>query len=186
MRRRFYRYSRIHATRPSKLVFRLSISPSGHACCQRLGVVISPINSFSPPSLLRRPFTDNINAQSTSMAGEDMASEDYPSYSPLYLAFLRTAKNLLNNSMDLWSNVKIPDIDSLSASTTLLRDGWHEIDTSGFVSFTSLLGIPTVGGPTEGNSSYELASRYYKVDCPNVTWTPTTLAGISIGPRHRG
>lgn len=108
-------------------------------------------------------------AQFTSMGGADMASEDYPSYGPLYLASLRTNTGVQNSTMDLWGNVKIPDIDSLTIANQSMGKGWLNVDHSSPVTYTSLLGLPVFGIPSDGNSSFEILSRYNKLDCPNIT-----------------
>ncbi|QDS69062.1 hypothetical protein FKW77_009901 [Venturia effusa] len=113
-------------------------------------------------------------AQFTSMGGADMASEDYPSYGPLYLASLRTNKGLQNATMDLWGNVKIPDIDSLTITNQSLGKDWLNVDYTRPVTYTSLLGLPVFGIPTPGNSSFETISRYNKLECPNVTFVGNT------------
>lgn len=115
-------------------------------------------------------------AQFTSMGGADMASEDYPSYGPLYLASLRTNKGLQNTTMDLWGNVRIPDIDSLTITNQSLGKDWLNVDYSHPVTYTSLLGLPVFGIPSAGNSSFEILSRYNKLECPNVTFVGNTTA----------
>jgi hypothetical protein len=104
------------------------------------------------------------------MGGADMASEDYPSYGPLYLSSLRTNTGSQNSTMDLWGNVKIPDIDSLSIANQSLGKDWLNVEYTRPITYTSLLGLPVFGIPSDGNSSFQILSRYNKLNCPNVTF----------------
>ncbi|KAE9974526.1 hypothetical protein BLS_010048 [Venturia inaequalis] len=148
---------------------------------------LSPVGGQAALRILHResqvvPFNKTLRylpieaAQFTSMGGADMASEDYPSYGPLYLASLRTNQGLQNSTMDLWGNVKIPDIDSLSVVNQSLGKGWFNVDYSHPVTYTSLLGLPVFGIPSAGNSSFEVLSRYNKLECPNVTFVGNITA----------
>ncbi|KAK7177803.1 Transcriptional regulatory protein moc3-like protein 4 [Paraphaeosphaeria sporulosa] len=74
--------------------------------------------------------------------------------------------NTINNSMDLWGNVKLPDIKSLrgyelSNSTTQ----WYDISSDDKVTYASLLGTPIIGMPESSNTSFNMVSFYWSVEC---------------------
>jgi hypothetical protein len=97
---------------------------------------------------------------------------------------LRTSRNSLNPSMDLWGNVRIPDIDSLMAGNSNSSDDWIKVNHSGNTSYSSLLGLPVIGVPSSGNSSYEVTSRYSVINCFNITYATdpkpwNILSGLS-------
>jgi hypothetical protein len=104
----------------------------------------------------------------TLLDGGDDASLGWPLYAPLYMTAVRTARNHQTQPMDLWGNVKIPDFDSLTARNSDPYEGWVKVDYSSNVPYSSLLGIPVIGVPTTGNSTYQLTSRYSIIDCFDI------------------
>jgi hypothetical protein len=71
--------------------------------------------------------------------------------------------------MDLWGNVKIPDIsrisdnDALSANST----GWINIPQGNNIIYSSVLGIPLSGIPKQGNTTFLIETSYIALDCYN-------------------
>lgn len=69
--------------------------------------------------------------------------------------------------MDLFSNVKIPDlsaIDTYVEGTTQTSE-WHNIKHETSVAYSSLLGIPVAGLPHSGNSTFNLTSFHWSIQC---------------------
>jgi hypothetical protein len=118
------------------------------------------------------------------------AGGDWPQYAPLYMTALQTSRQTSNLPMDLFGNVKIPDVtrledfQSISPTNATLynnldiihsptdvpkkfeeRSRWYDINHDEPGIYTSLLGIPVIGIPTFGNSSFELTSAYWDVRC---------------------
>lgn len=110
------------------------------------------------------------SAQQTWLSDEESASEGWPSFAPIYLAALRTTRSQEGSTMDLWGNVKIPDFDSLPSSSNETSGVWKQVNYTEDVMYTSLLGIPVVGVPTAGNSTFNITSRYWTTDCQNLSY----------------
>lgn len=101
------------------------------------------------------------------MDGSDDMETGWPIYAPAYMAALETAQPLQNSTMDLWGNVRIPTFESLSP-TGSMDYGWRRVDYSNNITYSSFIGIPIGGLPNAGNSTFNVTSRYWDVDCPNV------------------
>jgi hypothetical protein len=63
--------------------------------------------------------------------------------------------------MDLWGNVKIPLYRSIENTTT---DDGRLVGSN--ATYGSLIGIPAVGIPREGNSSFIIRARQFDITCP--------------------
>jgi hypothetical protein len=110
----------------------------------------------------------------------NVASEAWPRFAPLYMTSLHLSRNYMNAPMDLWGAVKIPDPASSSGK---LDDGWQSFEFAPSANYTSLFGIPTVGIPTTGNTTFNLMSHYWAVNCANFTlekadWNSTSMFGM--------
>lgn len=99
-----------------------------------------------------------------------MASEGWPLFAPLYMTALQTSGTQPDSPTDLFGNVKIPVFDTLNTEDSTSTDGWISIDSSSDISYTSLLGIPVAGIPPTGNSTFDVTSRYFAIDCFNVSY----------------
>ena len=81
--------------------------------------------------------------------------------------------------MDLWRNVKIPDISRLTVSAN--SSGWTNVPASN-VTYSSVLGIPLSNIPKQGNTSFLIESSYIALDCyDNVTATTEFFNYTAIG-----
>ncbi|KAB8606216.1 hypothetical protein FH972_025847 [Carpinus fangiana] len=104
----------------------------------------------------------------------------------LLLASLLSSNTTLLGPRDAWSNVKIPRLDQLNAST-VDADGWLIAADSmpAPESFSSLVGLPVVG-LDGGLSSFNMESSYMALDCPPVqviAVTPNkTTPPLPLGP----
>lgn len=139
---------------------------------------LSPVGGQSALRLLSRsphPVESNVTVRylpvaasyDTFMDGADDVESGWPSYAPVYMAALETSQTLQNSTMDLWGNVRIPTIESIS-SGVLPGDGWQQVDYTNNVTYSSFLGIPIGGLPKTANSTFNITSRYWNVDCPNL------------------
>jgi len=73
-----------------------------------------------------------------------------PSLDLLYGMLLATPTAYENSTMDIWGNVRIPDLAHLAANSTKTNAGWYEIQKGANLTYSSLLGIPVSrdnGGP---------------------------------------
>lgn len=96
-----------------------------------------------------------------------MKEQAWDRYAPLFMTTLQTARLTVNESRDLFGNVRIPDITSLDASSdpTAQVYDWRDIQDKAEVSYTSLLGYPTIDVPNLGNVSFTIESSYWEVRC---------------------
>lgn len=141
-----------------------------------------------------------------------MAEGDWPQYAPLYMTALQTSRQTLEEPMDLFGNVKIPDITLLDgfrsvsdmdftlynktisadfrrfhpANNTEKSSQWYNVPTERPVQYTSLLGLPVVGVPSRGNSSFSLTSAYWNIHCDPFTYkkggNSSGVEGLKRGP----
>ncbi|KAK4986133.1 hypothetical protein LTR50_005505 [Elasticomyces elasticus] len=82
---------------------------------------------------------------------------------------------------DIWGNVKIPRLEALDVSTIDL-EGWINVAPEISVeTYSSLVGLPTVGLPSDADSSYNLESSYISLNCTapvqkpyeSIVWSET-------------
>jgi hypothetical protein len=64
--------------------------------------------------------------------------------------------------MDLWGAVKVPDI---SSSSSVVDEAWHFFGDDQNITYSSLLGVPVAGLPESGNSTFNIVSHYWSVEC---------------------
>jgi hypothetical protein len=65
---------------------------------------------------------------------------------------------------DAWGNVKVPRIESLDPSAAG-SDGWIPFSTGNVDAFSSLLGLPVVGLPSNGSANFTAESSYLTLSC---------------------
>ncbi|CAN9291436.1 unnamed protein product [Alternaria alternata] len=115
------------------------------------------------------------------LSGSD-AFQNWPFYASPYMTALQTSKQTINSSMDLWGNVKLPDIKSLRGyepSNPIMQ--WYEVGEEDVITYASLLGTPIIGMPESSNTSFSMVSVYWSVECdaakidPVGPWKQATL-----------
>ena len=86
--------------------------------------------------------------------GQGFANSQKPVFAPsldlLYGMLLASPTAYENSTMDIWGNVRIPDLARLTSNTTKTNAGWYEIQKGANLTYSSLLGIPfnpDIGGP---------------------------------------
>lgn len=90
------------------------------------------------------------------------------SLNALLTTSLMVPQNVDQSPMDLWDNVKIPDISRLP-NITANPAGWFNLTTNDNASFSSLIGIPFYVKPTNGNMSFQMEISYLSLNCSNIT-----------------
>lgn len=99
----------------------------------------------------------------------------------LYGASLLSPLSTKVSAIDTWGNIKIPMIEHLS-NLTQDSEGWYEVSGGNGTVFSSLIGIPTSTLRSEVNSTFNLDTSYWVLDCP-VLQRPTggfiALPGIN-------
>lgn len=143
-----------------------SLSPLGsQSCLQLLRVGNVPVTKNVGIDYLN---TDAFNA----FQGADDAGS-IPSLNALLFASLTSPASIRNSSMDLWRNVKVPDISRLAMSEE--TDG-QLVKVANTTKFSSLLGIPLAGVTDQGNTSFQMETSYIAVHCYDniITINPET------------
>ncbi|KAI1056593.1 hypothetical protein LB507_001444 [Fusarium sp. FIESC RH6] len=86
----------------------------------------------------------------------------------MFAALFLTSEERKTDPMDLWGNVKIPNLN-------IQDDQWHNVPShSSPDSFSALLGLP-VTNVTKGNVTFSLESSYLHLACWNLTRTNRSL-----------
>jgi hypothetical protein len=85
----------------------------------------------------------------------------------LYNSLLLLPPLIQQSSMDLWGNLKIPDLVHLSSNATANSTRWFDASTQTNITYSSLLGIPLAN-----LSSTTIESSYFTLDCLNSTVGP--------------
>ncbi|KAF2003067.1 hypothetical protein P154DRAFT_561548 [Amniculicola lignicola CBS 123094] len=99
------------------------------------------------------------------LLGSDGHNAEFVAQS-LFAAALGSTKDTQEGSMDSWGNLKIPMIERISSLQDLA--GWHSIDHSSNISYSSLLGIPISTVSSDYNTTFNLETWYWTLDCPRL------------------
>jgi hypothetical protein len=80
----------------------------------------------------------------------------------MYTALFLTSVSGKASPMDLWGNVKIPNLD-------INDDSWHNVSSDpGPDSYSALVGLP-LNNITQGNATFSIESSYLHLECANLT-----------------
>ncbi|KAH7378317.1 hypothetical protein BKA66DRAFT_571743 [Pyrenochaeta sp. MPI-SDFR-AT-0127] len=119
----------------------------------------------------------------TYIRSAQIAQKNWNLFAPLYVTAVQTSRQSLSLPMDLFGNVKVPDMDYLNkelVSGAAPDYDWHYITNTTKVNYTSIFGVPVLGIPDSGNCSFNLMTHYWAVSCTNrtrlperVLWRPT-------------
>lgn len=100
--------------------------------------LLSPIGSqaFLRTLSVQQVFTTSnttvsyFNTSQPSLAADERFEGWFSGFSALFTAGLLAPEKVMNGDVDLWGNVKIPRLDSLSKFSKADKDGWFEVPTS--------------------------------------------------------
>ncbi|KAF2182828.1 hypothetical protein K469DRAFT_636229 [Zopfia rhizophila CBS 207.26] len=98
-----------------------------------------------------------------SMMGGD-ASEAMYIADGLFTSALTSTKDVQTSGMDNWGNLKIPMLERLS-NLTQDSEGWRDVRQSN-VTYSSLIGIPTSAISSDYNTTFNLETPYWSLNCP--------------------
>lgn len=138
------------------------LSPLGGQSALRL-LQVSPFHISSNISVRYLPIVAATSL--TAMNGDSGASIGWPSYASIYMTSLTTYRRQANSTQDLFGNVRIPSFDRLSNPLVSDYNSWVNVSDGVEVPYASMLGVPVVGIPTQGNVSFHMMSRYLAVEC---------------------
>ena len=116
----------------------------------------------------------NSDSESFLNAGGDTFGQYQAIISALYLSALFSPPSSQASNMDTWGNTKIPLIEAFEQTDRSDADGWFTVDAKN-KSYSSLVGVPIVGIPAEGNSNFSLETNYMILDCEVLAITNDDL-----------
>ncbi|CZR62297.1 uncharacterized protein PAC_12194 [Phialocephala subalpina] len=140
-----------------------SLSPlSSQSCLQILSVQDHSIMSNARVQHFdtqgNPAFSDGVGAYSTIL----------PSLNTILGASLIAPASVRTSTMDLWGNVKIPDISRLTQNTSADPQGWFNLTlNASTIEYSSMLGIPVDGLLEKDNTTFTMWTSYISVSCDN-------------------
>ncbi|CAN9085292.1 unnamed protein product [Alternaria alternata] len=98
------------------------------------------------------------------MSGASYAELGRNTYTPITLAAILSSTRYQSTPMDLWGNVKLPLYRTIENSTP---DEWRLVpnSTAANITYASLIGIPVVGPPSVGFTSFNIEARQWDLKC---------------------
>lgn len=166
---------------------------------------LSPLGSQSCLNILSvedRLVASNITLYHFDTQGAPMFQEGVgaysvilPSLNAILEASLIAPASIRNSSVDLWGNVKVPDLSRLPRNVSANSLGWLNLSSnSGTITYSSLLGIPVSGLVEGGNTTFTMWTSYITLSCDsadianaswtgiNETWsTPFPVVNVAFG-----
>ncbi|KAF4629397.1 hypothetical protein G7Y89_g8755 [Cudoniella acicularis] len=135
----------------------------------------SPLGSQSSLQIINlaeRPITTSTNVLYFNTESDPGFSSgdvfNVPALNALYSSILMAPAAIRNSSMDLWGNVKVPDISRLPETITPDSAGWYDVPAdSSTVIYSSILGNPLGNISTEGNTTFNMETSYLSFHCFN-------------------
>lgn len=99
----------------------------------------------------------------------------------LCLAAFMSPAGVKSSSMDNYGNVKIPYIHKLRENISSTSDEWLEVDSHNLVmaDYSAQLGIPVVGQSTLENSTFNMETSYWTLNCPVIVGRTNRLSNNS-------
>lgn len=93
-----------------------------------------------------------------------------PTLNALYITSLMAPERVRDSPIDTWGNVKVPQMSQLDPGLKANESGWYEIDPqNGHIPYSSLVGVPVVGVSPEGNTTFNMESSYFDMQCHNLS-----------------
>jgi hypothetical protein len=101
-------------------------------------------------------------------------------FTSIFLAALLSSSKYQDTPMDLWGNVKLPMYRYIENTTS---DEWKPVNAfhGSNATYGSLIGVPMIGMPTEGYSSFNIKARQFDITCSsNEMKSGTTNSSMFI------
>lgn len=100
--------------------------------------------------------------------GSDLGAVQTLIFGSFYAALLGTPR-VKSSPVDVWNNVKIPAMESL---TTVSTDAWLAVPESPELVYSSLVGLPLWGLPAGMNNTIYIETSYLLLDCQRLGNVP--------------
>jgi hypothetical protein len=145
------------------LLFLWALSPLGGQASLRL--MTRDTKDFYSDSKLRY-MTTGPAASMWGLSSTYVGSGKWADAGALYTAALLAPLSTKLGSHDPWGNVKIPTLEGVNSSLAD-SEGWVPIpsEISAPEAYSSLVGLPVVGLPSQDKSNFSLEYTYLSVDC---------------------
>ncbi|KUJ24376.1 uncharacterized protein LY89DRAFT_727406 [Mollisia scopiformis] len=150
------------------LILVWALSPLGGQSI--LHILFTPTKVTSTPSNITY---FNTRQQSYSAPTGSFANQWFSGFSILFSSSILAPQAVLQSSMDIWGNVKIPYFSSISSDGEPRdSDGWVQTSANnGTLVYSSIFGIPMTGIGF-GNTTLMMESTYMQLTCDNTTTFP--------------
>ncbi|KAH0538087.1 hypothetical protein FGG08_005299 [Glutinoglossum americanum] len=144
------------------LVLLWALSPIGGQASLR-------VLSFEP-----HPITNSATLQymdTNSSYEAYMAADTGSQLSPvdaLFLSALAAPPTTKASSSDTWGNLKIPMLETIPGYSEKRAQTWLSVDagnTNSTLTYSSLLGVPIANIPSRGNTTFNLETSYWVLNC---------------------
>lgn len=109
-------------------------------------------------------YLDPMSISESVLDGASDLNSGRATYTSIYLAALLSSSKYQDTSMDLWGNVKLPLYRNIA---NLTSKEWKPVISydGNNATYGSLIGVPTVGMPTEGLSNFSIRARQFDITC---------------------
>lgn len=109
-------------------------------------------------------YMNPISMLGTAMSEAGIIEFSRADFTAIYLTALLSTSRYQDTPMDLWGNVKFPLYRSIEKDTPEEWKQMRRVPGSN-ATYGSLIGVPVVGMPSEGNSSFNIRARQFDVSC---------------------
>ncbi|CAO2655975.1 Nn.00g047780.m01.CDS01 [Neocucurbitaria sp. VM-36] len=136
------------------------LSPVGGQSALRL--LGQESNDITSTSTVR--YMDPQTISSSVIQGASSANSGRSTFTSIFLAALLSSSKYQATSMDLWGNIKLPIYRYIENNTS---DEWKQISntTGANVTYASLIGVPIVGPPSNGYTTFNIKARQFDITC---------------------
>lgn len=149
--------------------------------------LLSPVGGQSALRLLRQEngqitstatvrYMDPQTISDSVIEGASSANSGRSTFTSIFLAALLSSSKYQETPMDLWGNVKLPLYRYIENNTS---GDWKFVgngtaDTN--VTYASLIGVPVVGSPADGFSTFNIKARQFDLVCSSNKMLPNASA----------
>jgi hypothetical protein len=137
------------------------LSPvGGQSALRLLGTENKNVSSIATVRYL-----EPVASMQSSLQGASAMNSAHATYTSIFLAALLSSSKYQDTSMDLWGNVKLPlyrDIQNNTSGEWKPVFGDHQGTNA---TYGSLIGVPTIGMPSEGYSNFSIKARQFDITC---------------------
>lgn len=145
------------------LVILWALSPLGGQSTLRI------IHTTSPSTASNATVTALNTEWLSFLEGGVAYATQIPTLNSLYLTSLIAPQTVKTSPVDQWGNVKIPMISQLDPAIKANDSGWYAFQSGADLPYSSLIGIPSIGVSQTGNTTFNLETSYFELDCFNLT-----------------